>query len=111
LKEEMEMANNRKNYGAARSRDRMRRYGSEGSRGQPGIFATLTRPMPEPIEERQSKAEMRAEADAAIAEFKGQIQRLPTMHELRCPCGHRAKVSAPAGARPRFRCSKCGTRC
>ena len=39
-----------------------------------------------------------------------EIKKLPTMIELRCPCGHSKRASSPHGQpRPRFRCSKCGT--
>jgi hypothetical protein len=57
-----------------------------------------------------SKAELRAEAAAAVATYRGPIKRLPTIHDLRCICGHRAKVSVQPGPRPRFRCSRCGSR-
>lgn len=64
----------------------------------------------EPAPQR-SKAELRAEAEAALAAYRGPVRRLPTVHELRCLCGHRGRVAVPAElGRPRFRCSRCGSR-
>lgn len=57
-----------------------------------------------------SKAELAALASAAMAEFTGTVKRLPTMVDLRCTCGHHARVAvAPDRERPRFRCSRCGS--
>lgn len=58
-----------------------------------------------------SKAELRAEADRLVAEYRGPVRRLATVIEVRCPCGHRGKVRVPPGRpRPRLRCRRCGTR-
>ena len=59
-----------------------------------------------------SKSELRALASVALANWHKPINRLPTVHSLRCICGHRAKVSVPANVeKPKFRCKKCGARC
>lgn len=57
-----------------------------------------------------SKAEMRLEAEALMAAYDGPVRRLPTYAALRCrSCGHRGNARVPAGARPRFTCSHCGS--
>lgn len=56
-----------------------------------------------------SKEELRAQAAMALASFRGNVKRLPTMIDVQCPCGHRRRVAIPQGReRPRFRCSRCG---
>ena len=43
------------------------------------------------------------------AEDFGEIKRLPTFIDLKCPrCGHRGRAKYHGRTRPRFRCSKCG---
>lgn len=61
-------------------------------------------------EPRPSKVELRAQADAAIAGYRGPIKRLPMFAALRCrSCGHRGAARVPPGATPSFRCSACGS--
>lgn len=59
-----------------------------------------------------SKAELRAEADALMARYKGEVKRLNSVVGLRCrTCGHRgtAHIRPEADAVPRFRCTRCGS--
>ncbi len=57
-----------------------------------------------------SKADLRAQADAALAEYRGPIKPLPMIAALRCrTCGHRGNARVPAGKSPSFRCSACGS--
>lgn len=44
------------------------------------------------------------------AEDFNEIKRLPTYIDLRCACGHAARACYHTSKRPRFRCSRCGTR-
>lgn len=47
---------------------------------------------------------------AEEAEWWGDLKRLPMQAALRCrSCGHRGTASVPPGAKPAFRCSKCGS--
>lgn len=57
------------------------------------------------------KAELRAEAEAAVKAYRKPIFRLATVMNLHCPaCKHRGSVRVPAGrTMPRFRCKRCGT--
>ena len=62
----------------------------------------------EPFEPAPSKAELRAEAELAIAAYRGRVRRLPMYAALRCRvCGHRGRARVPPGASPRFKCSAC----
>lgn len=70
--------------------------------------AALMRVATEPAAPQPSKADLRAEAEEAIATWNRPVQRLPTFIELKCWCGHRGRVKVAPGRRKRFRCSKCG---
>lgn len=81
------------------------------SNSESGSDAALMRIVSEPKAPQPSKADLRAESEAAIAAYRGAVTRLPTMIDLRCVCGRTARIAiAPDRARPRFRCSRCGTR-
>lgn len=58
-----------------------------------------------------SKAELREQAKAACASFRGDVKRLPMIIALCCPsCKHRGSARIPPGRKmPRFRCKRCGT--
>jgi transposase-like protein len=62
---------------------------------------------PEP---KLSKEAARAEMEAALANYRGAINRLPTVIEVKCyRCNHRGRVLMPNGnTTKRFKCSKCG---
>jgi len=65
----------------------------------------LARDEPQP-----SKDELRAQAAAALANYRGPIRRLPMYTALRCrSCGHRGTARVAPGSNPRFRCSACGS--
>lgn len=56
------------------------------------------------------KAELRAQAESAIAAYRGPVRRLPTYAALRCrSCGHRGTARVPVGTEPKFKCSACGS--
>jgi hypothetical protein len=55
-----------------------------------------------------SKAELRAQANAAIADHRRAIDKLPTVVEVKCyRCNHRGRIKV-YDVNARFRCSKCG---
>ncbi|ALA17178.1 MULTISPECIES: hypothetical protein [unclassified Chelatococcus] len=86
----------RLDHGRANARDRMRRQGVDriDDFGAPAGLA--------PPKRRKAKAELRAEAEAALAE----VTRI-----VRCVgCGHQAAVAIPSAMLGRrLRCSRCGT--
>jgi len=55
-----------------------------------------------------SKSELRAIGQEAMAKWDKPILRYPTVLNVKCICGHRARVKIPAGKRVRLRCTKCG---
>lgn len=64
----------------------------------------------EPEERGPSNAELRAQAAAALAAYRGPVTRLPTFAALRCrSCGHRGTARVPPGSSPSFKCSACGS--
>lgn len=82
------------NHARTNARDLMRQRGvdSIADFGLPGGL--------NPPKRRPSKAELRAEADAALARITCVI---------RCRCGHQAAVAIPAAKLGRrLRCSRCG---
>lgn len=91
------------------ARRKMRRQGSEDVGHEVNSFAPLmpaklkAMPLPGP-----SKEAMRAETAALVAGLP--VTRLPTVRELRCPCGHYGKATHAPGRSPTFRCRKCGAR-
>lgn len=57
-----------------------------------------------------SKAELRAETAALVAAFNSPVRRLASYAALRCrSCGHRGTARIPVDAKPRFKCSACGS--
>jgi hypothetical protein len=97
------------NWARQRQRKAIQRHGTEDVLATLQCFAPLSRPRlkPRPL----SKAELRAQTAAATTAYAGPVTKLPTVMTLRCMCGHVAKVTVPLDvARPRFRCSRCGTR-
>ena len=63
-----------------------------------------------PQDRQAEKDELRAQADAAVAAFRGSVQVLDTHVALRCrTCGHRGTARVRRGARPKFRCRNCGS--
>ncbi|MCC6314808.1 MAG: hypothetical protein IT337_12440 [Thermomicrobiales bacterium] len=89
------------------SKAKRREHQQQAPADERAIAALLARDEATP-----SKAELRAQAADALARYTGRIRRLPTILEVRCGCGHRAKVRVPDGraAPPRLRCSRCGSR-
>ncbi|MBB4017055.1 hypothetical protein GGR16_002084 [Chelatococcus caeni] len=85
----------RLDHSRTNARDRMRRQGVDAidDYGAPAGLA--------PPKRRAAKAELRAEAEAAVAK----VSRI-----VRCAgCGHSAAVAIPAAKLgKRFRCSRCG---
>ncbi len=82
------------NHSKRNERERMARAGSDriSDFGLPGGL--------NPPRQRQSKADQRVEAVAAIAAATRQIE---------CTCGHRASIAVTVRMRGRrFSCSKCG---
>jgi hypothetical protein len=100
----------RRNWNRDRERRQSRLAGTERPSYLPGMMAPLLRGRrhrpPQP-----SKADLRAQAELAMAEYAGEVVRLPTVVRVRCgTCGHRGEVHVPPGGTPpRFRCTKCGT--
>src|SRR5262249_11575689 len=69
--------------------------------------AEFNRPRVRRPRPRQSKAELRAETEALVAQWQGQTEKVPTQLDVVCPrCHHRATVvcSLPAPRLPRSRC-------
>lgn len=69
---------------------------------------------PVPIDENQpasvSKDELRALGASAMQDWARPVTKLPTVFDLRCACGHRAKVAVQHDhVGRRFRCSRCGS--
>jgi len=55
-----------------------------------------------------SKAKMRAHMARLIAQYRDAITAVPTIVDLKCPCGHQGTVWVARDERPRrFRCSRC----
>lgn len=56
-----------------------------------------------------TKAELRAQADAAMANATKAVTRLPTKHTRQCgKCGETTSVMVPPGeAVPPFQCKRC----
>jgi hypothetical protein len=45
-----------------------------------------------------------------VAQYRGNVTKLPTVLHVRCLCGHSARVQwSPGRARPALRCRRCGT--
>lgn len=56
-----------------------------------------------------SKSDLRAQAAAAMATFRGSVKRLPMRLEMKCPrCRHRGWATVRGGTERRFCCSRCG---
>lgn len=88
----------------SKSKQRDQRNAARGNEAE--LARMLADDVPQP-----SKADQRAMAEAAMGAFMGNVTRLPTMIDLKCVCGHRKRVAIAHGrARPRFKCSRCGTR-
>lgn len=84
----------RLDYRRAADRDRLARQGADNLHDD-SFPAGLT-----PPRQRASKADQRAELEAATAK----ISRI-----VKCVCGHKGVALVPlAKARARLRCSKCG---
>ncbi|MCD1266695.1 hypothetical protein B5M44_19090 [Shinella sumterensis] len=79
-----------------RQADRQRRQGTEGADELGALFAKARA-----FKKRPAKADLRAEAEAAIAKVT---------REMKCDgCGHEGTVTVPASRRrARLRCSQCG---
>jgi hypothetical protein len=78
--------------------DRLRRHGAEAADDLGPIFPTKQRP----AKRRPSKADLRSQAEKAVA----QITRTITC----TGCGHSADIALPASAAGKLlRCSRCGT--
>jgi hypothetical protein len=98
-----------RSWAKQRDRDRMRRHGTEGARDDMPFMAPLLKSRP-PRRPPPSKADLRATAAAAVAQYAGPITRGPTIVPISCgSCGHSGTARVPAGAAPTFRCSKCGS--
>lgn len=87
------------------SKHRTRQQANRAASDQAEIARMLAEHDQEP-----SKAELRAETAELVAAYRGPIRRLPTFRDIKCACGHRARVPTRPGTSPRFRCSKCGAR-
>lgn len=99
----------RLNWARQRQRNTVQRHGTEDAMATISVFAPLSRPRPKPLP--PSKAQLRALAAAALAAYAGPVTRIAEVATLRCVCGHVARVTVPLDVeRPRFRCSRCGTR-
>lgn len=84
----------RRNFSKFQNRSRIARRGSESINGD---FVPSA-----PPRKRRSKAEERAEAQAAVDMF-GKVTK-----RLECGCGHWTEIQVPIEkARGPFRCSKC----
>jgi hypothetical protein len=103
------------NWGRDQQRRRVAKQGAEQALAIIPLFGPLTprggRPLP------LSKAQMRAEAAAALESYQGAVSRAPAGSTgapprsvtIRCRCGHMATVPKPRKS-ARLRCSKCGRR-
>lgn len=89
------------------SRNRRRANGKDAIVREQALMQELARDDPQ-----VSKAELREQAASAMATWRGRINRLATVLELKCPrCRHYGKAAIPPDLpRPRFRCSRCGMR-
>lgn len=86
----------RLDHGKRRQADRVRRQGTDAADELGALFSK-----PRPFKKRPGKADLRAEAAAAIANIT---------RTVRCAgCGHKGKVTVPASRRrARLSCSQCG---
>lgn len=56
-----------------------------------------------------TKDQLRAEALALVAQYRGNVRQLPTLIELKCyRCNHRGRAKVWPGGSKRFKCSRCG---
>lgn len=89
-----------RNFAKARMREQMARRGYEGIRGG-GVYAPLG-----PSRRRQTKAELRAEAEALIT--PEQVPTQPSVvKRITCSCGHAGRARLAPGGSSRLRCSEC----
>lgn len=87
------------------SKLKSRELGRQAVSEERQIINELARSEPHP-----TKDELRAQASAALADYRGPIRKLPMFAALRCrSCGHRGTARVPPGLAPAFRCSNCGS--
>lgn len=86
----------RLDHGKRRQADRARRQGTDAADELGALFSK-----PRPFQKRPGKADLRAEAAAAVAA----VTRTVECSE----CGHKGTATVPASRRwARLRCSQCG---
>jgi hypothetical protein len=97
----------RMNWSKARAQNVMARRGVESARGD--MPFGLPKPRG-PFRRPPSKAEISTQTAGLVEKYRGEVTSLPTIVDLKCPCGHQGKARVPQGGRQhRFRCRQCGS--